>query len=108
MHSVLNAFHNICDLYNEGALNDTSEGEHLLRIYQDTAKQARLVISELYERVPCETTARYMLFAAIILVRLSYLIHEKRTETYLEKGKHLYKVSKKYGLNKYIFDVEVG
>jgi len=97
-HKRLTAFHNVCDLYNEGVLDDDSEGETLLRIYQDIAKEAKGTIVELYRAAPCEATEMYMIFVAKLLVRLSYLIHEGRKETDLERYNHVTLVTKKYGV----------
>ena len=98
-HKRLTAFHNVCDLYNEGKLDDDTEGITLLKVYQDIAKEAKGTLVELYRAAPCETTEQYMIFVAKILVRLSYLIHEGRRETDLERYDHINLVTKKYGIS---------
>lgn len=107
-HQTLKLFNKICDKYNENKLVP-SENKILLKLDQVDAQRARKLFINLLERFrssdgsshkvkEAEALENYMIFNAIILLRLSCLIHENRKETYEEKINHLNKVRKKYKL----------
>ncbi len=94
----LTAFHNVCNLYNEHKLDDVeTEGETMLKVYHDIAKEAKEVIVFLFNKENCEATRAYMDFVARIIIRLSSLRHEGRAETATEHFEHVTAVRRKYG-----------
>ena len=97
-HKELDMFHHVCDLYNQGELDDPFTWKLQLKSFQDDAKAAKKLIVFLYEKDNCEATRAYMMFVAKILVRLSYLIHEGRRETNKEWYDFYQKFREKYNL----------
>ncbi len=97
-HGMLDMFHNVCDLYNKGDLDDPTKYRLQLKSFQDDAIEAKKLIVFLYEASDCKATRAYMTFAAKILIRLSYLIHNGEKETPLEWYNYFQDFRNKYNM----------
>lgn len=98
-HALLDRFHSICDMYNEGELDDYEFWGPVNKVHQKEMQQARKLIATLLEKSGnAEPAQQYMIFCARILLRLSHLIHNKKKETVAERFEHITAIRKKYNL----------
>lgn len=98
-HKTLTAFNNLCDLYNEGGLDDRlSFSEPMLVVYHDIAKEALALFKKLLKIQPRDSVQNYMIFVAKIIIRISSLRHNHRRETDKERYEHIALIRKKYCL----------
>lgn len=103
-HQCLSVFHTICDDYNNGKLipeefkDDDRKTCSMLRVLQSMTLEAFELFKKLHSKQPCEATKMYLIFCGKILLRLSHLIHNGRTETDKEKQEYFTEFMTKYNL----------
>jgi hypothetical protein len=89
-HACIKTLESLFDDYNEGKL--TADHEDFKnstisygRALQNMAIEAFDLLKELHKQEPCDATRAYLIFTGRILLRLSYIVNEKRNETETEK-----------------------
>jgi hypothetical protein len=87
-HELLTAFHNMCDVFNDGGFSDHVDNKVMLNIYLSEANDCFDLVQYLRAMDDCEATNAYVDFARRIMLRLSSLIHNGRKETLAERVEH--------------------
>jgi len=95
-HDAIKGFHQICDLYNEGELDEPAKWKGTLKFFLQETQEAKKYIVYLFKKENCEATRAYMDFVSRVIIRLSSLIHNGRKETTTERVEHMRAVRDKY------------
>lgn len=79
-HQTHRTFKSLCDEFNRSGFNN-EKSETMLKIYHDAAIECLKLFKFLHQKEPCDATRAYKIGAGKILIRLSSLRSNNRTET---------------------------